>query len=105
MHQKEVKMYRHGDILIAPVKEIPAGAKLRPTAILARGEATGHSHRIADLRTAEIFEAQGQTYLRILSERALLVHDEHAPIDLPRGLYRFWQQREYSPEAIRPVVD
>ena len=30
---------------------------------------------------------------------------EHGPITLPRGTYRVWQQREYSPEAIRIVMD
>jgi hypothetical protein len=33
------------------------------------------------------------------------VHEEHRPIELPIGVYRVWQQREYTPTAIRTVLD
>ena len=98
-------LWRHGDVIIAAVKEIPASAKRRPAAVLARGEATGHSHRIKDPEMAEVYDAQGKGYLRITSDTALLIHDEHKPIAIPRGTYRFWQQREYTPQAIRTILD
>jgi hypothetical protein len=44
-------------------------------------------------------------YVRITAERARIVHPEHHPIELPGGTYRVWQQREYTPEAIRRVSD
>jgi hypothetical protein len=34
-----------------------------------------------------------------------VIHEEHQPITLEPGIYRVWQQREYTPEAIRRVVD
>jgi hypothetical protein len=37
-----------------------------------------------------------QRFLRIGTE-ALLTHEEHAPIQLPAGLYRVVRQREYLP--------
>jgi hypothetical protein len=98
-------MYRHGDVIIAAASEVPADARPRHSAVLARGEATGHSHRIADPSSVEIFEAGDIGFLRVNADSATLVHDEHKPIALPRGIYRFWQQREYSPKAIRRVVD
>jgi hypothetical protein len=101
-------MYRHGDVIVIPVDSIPADAVRRPSVILARGEATGHSHRIQDPHAAELFDTGGESgegFLRVSAESALLVHDEHAPISLPRGLYRFWMQREYSPKEIRRIVD
>ena len=98
-------MYRHGDVIVMPVDSIPADAVRRPSVVLARGEATGHSHRIQDPASAELFEAGGEGYLRVSAESASLVHDEHAPIALPRGLYRFWMQREYSPKEIRRIID
>ncbi len=98
-------MYRHGDVIIMPVASIPAEAARRPSAILARGEATGHSHRIADATDVEVFDFEGSGFLRVECESATLIHDEHHPIRLPRGTYRFWQQREYSPKGIRRVVD
>ena len=45
-------LYRHGDVLIAEVGSIPKGAVKRPHLVLAEGEMTGHSHRIAEPGTA-----------------------------------------------------
>jgi hypothetical protein len=98
-------MWRQGDVFIARVPNIPKRAKPRPGGILIEGEATGHSHRVADLREAEVLHDGDQLFLRVLAESATIVHQEHGPIELPRGSYRVWGQREYSPEAIRRVLD
>ena len=97
-------MWRHGDVLVAAVNSIPAAARKRPNGVLAHGELTGHSHRIERLSDAEVLEHKGQLYLRVLAS-ARIVHDEHKPITLPQGIYRVWQQREYTPDAIRIVED
>ena len=98
-------MWRHGDVLIASAQAIPASARQRRDVILARGEVTGHSHRVEAPDTADLWEIDGQLFLRVVADVARIVHDEHKPITLPRGVYRIWMQREYSPEAIRPVRD
>jgi hypothetical protein len=98
-------MWRQGDVFLAPVRSVPAAAKARPGGVLVEGELTGHSHRVADPRTADLLEAGDDLFLRVLAEAATIVHQEHGPITLPRGTYRVWGQREYSPEAIRRVVD
>lgn len=98
-------MWRHGDVLIQSVKEIPNGAKSRAGAVLMRGEATGHSHRIKEPGACELYEVQGTLYMKILTDNATLVHEEHHAITLQKGLYRVWQQREYSPQEIRRVYD
>ncbi|HEY0734376.1 MAG TPA: hypothetical protein VGD69_05680 [Herpetosiphonaceae bacterium] len=98
-------MWRHGDVLIAAISKMPADAKPRPGTILAYGEITGHSHRLQNPESAELWEAGGRLFLRILSESATVVHEEHKPITLPRGTYRVWMQREYTPAEIRTVVD
>jgi hypothetical protein len=98
-------MWRHGDVLIAPVDRIPAEAKKRSAAILVRGELTGHSHRLADPESAELWEQGGVMFLKVVADSARVIHEEHRPITLPRGLYRIWQQREYTPQAIRRVID
>jgi hypothetical protein len=98
-------MWRQGDVFIAAVPSIPRRAKPRPGGVLVEGELTGHSHRVADLRTAEVLQAGDKLFLRVLADAATIVHQEHGPIALSRGTYRVWAQREYSPEAIRRVVD
>jgi hypothetical protein len=98
-------MWRHGDVFIAAVKGIPRGAVRRAGTLLAEGEATGHSHRIERPETVELYERGGLLYLRVVAESAQVIHQEHCPITLPRGTYRVWQQREYSPREIRTVRD
>jgi hypothetical protein len=98
-------MYRHGDVILQAVSSVPVNASRKPSAVLARGEATGHSHRIADPSSVSIYDDGGTGYLEVLADRAMLVHDEHKPIELPHGIYRFWQQREYSPAEIRTIID
>lgn len=98
-------MWRHGDVLIADTAELPANANLRFDGILARGEQTGHMHRIEVPETAELWELNGELFMRVVADEARIVHEEHQPITLPRGIYRVWQQREYTPEKIRRVTD
>jgi hypothetical protein len=98
-------MWRHGDVLIAPARSLPAGAKKRTTAVLVRGELTGHSHRLAEPETAELWEHDGVLFLKVVADSARVIHEEHRTITLSRGLYRIWQQREYTPQAIRRVTD
>jgi hypothetical protein len=98
-------MWRHGDVLIAPIDSIPGEALKKNHCVLAEGEVTGHSHRIAETSAAELLEHAGKLYLRVLAERATVIHQEHRPIALPRGTYVVWQQREYTPGAIRTVRD
>jgi hypothetical protein len=98
-------MWRHGDVLIATVDEIPDSAKPQPHTILARGEVTGHAHRIAEPGAAQLWEHGGLLYLKVIADSATLVHEEHRAISLPRGSYRVWMQREYTPAEIRRVVD
>jgi hypothetical protein len=98
-------LYRHGDVLLSTVGQLPEAAVPQQSHVLVRGEATGHAHRIEDPRAAQMFRHEGTLYLRVLADTASLVHEEHATIVLSRGDYRVWQQREYSPAAIRTVVD
>ena len=100
-----IPLYRHGDVLLASVAVLPAGAIPRPGLILAHGEVTGHSHRIREAGAARLFTHGPITYLQVTGPKATLVHEEHRPIELSTGVYRVWQQREYTPDAIRTVQD
>lgn len=106
------RMFRQGDVLLVQVSKIPESAQVSSDNVLARGEVTGHSHRING--QASVFRVptrvnfpQGdhpeQIYLSVTS--AELVHDEHAPITIPEGLYEVRRQREYEPGMVRYLQD
>ena len=92
-------LFRQGDIYIESVRCLPDGALRRDSIVLAEGEATGHSHRVRDFRTADVYEFPGSLFVDVVADRAEIVHDEHGTIELNRGVYRVWRQREYDPRA------
>ncbi|MDP6468112.1 MAG: hypothetical protein QF918_10255 [Pirellulaceae bacterium] len=98
-------LYRHGDVLIDGIETVPTGATRLKHLTLAEGEITGHSHRIEQRKSAELYRHRGQLYLKVVADRATVIHQEHHPIELPRGVYRVWRQREYTPERIITVRD
>ena len=98
-------LWRHGDVLIAAIEAVPTEAHAISTSILAHGEHTGHSHRIADPSSAKLWQIGETIYMQVLTPTAQLVHEEHATIELPRGFYRVWGQREYTPKAVVRVSD
>jgi hypothetical protein len=91
-----MEVWRHGDVMVARAAGKPVDARRCAHVTLARGEATGHSHRVADPSTATLWQADGDLYLEVVADSATLVHQEHKPIALPHGLYRVWLQREYT---------
>jgi hypothetical protein len=98
-------LYRHGDLLVESADKIPKNARLVQHLVLAEGELTGHSHRIAEKKAAELYQTSAGLFLRVTAAQATLIHQEHGPITLTQGCYRVWRQREYSPREIRVVRD
>lgn len=98
-------LWRHGDVLITSVSALPEGAQPRSGATLAYGEVTGHSHRFAEPSRVALWTSGLDLFVQVIDEQATLIHEEHKPIVLTRGTYRVWKQREYTPTAIRTVVD
>ncbi len=111
-------LYAQGDLLIERVGDtVPAGATIVPAAngetVLAEGETSGHRHAIHDRVT--MFRDDGLArdipadlyvgHVRVDGPSARLVHEEHAPIELPRGTYRIRRQRELEPRDARVVID
>jgi len=106
-------MIRQGDVYFIPVDKIPSGGKKRENGIAAYGEVTGHSHRLSEpsMAIAQVIECGDGLFLHVsdpgisLTGGAMFLHEEHGPVTLPAGNYRIRIQREYSPEAIRNVID
>ena len=91
--------------MIEEVEDLPPDCKKLPHTTLAHGEVTGHSHRLAAGANAILFATAQSLFLRVMSEAASVVHEEHDTISLPPGDYRVWRQREYSPQEIRIIRD
>jgi hypothetical protein len=87
-----------GDVLLVAVEATPDDAVPEPRAervVLAEGEATGHAHAVRE-RDARTWVHEGQRYL-LTKSVTQLVHEEHAPIQVPPGVWRIVLQREYEP--------
>jgi hypothetical protein len=100
-----VKIFRHGDLLITPVAEVPGGGRKKADSILARGEATGHAHRVESREAVELWEFENELYFRLGSAGGEVVHEEHAAIVLEPGNYKVWKQRQYQPQGNSWIED
>lgn len=109
---KQSVLFRQGDVLLRRVARLPHAATLvdikTPAVVLAYGEVTGHAHTLPKAAVkeyhvpAELGDVDRYLMVDVLSQ---LVHQEHATIDVPAGIYQVIQQREYTPERIRNVAD
>ena len=98
--------YRQGDVLLIAMDELPSDAVLQENQgriVLAYGEVTGHAHAIST-EYADAF-VSGEQMLLLVDEGANLVHEEHGPIRIKKGIYRVVRQREYDPSFERMVAD
>jgi len=98
--------YRHGDVFLREVAQLPDKAKLearKGDIILAKGEMTGHAHRIKSSQ-ARVMVAERIRYL-VLDLPVILDHEEHGKITIPKGIFEVVQQREYIPGDVRNVAD
>lgn len=98
-------LFRHGDVLIQTVAELPKNVRRVGHRTLAHGELTGHSHQIREADQVILWQTTAELFLQVERAHATVIHEEHAPIELPQGLYRVWRQREYTPERIVVVRD
>ena len=96
-----MKLWRQGDIFVGSVESVPTEAKRKHSPVLIEGEVTGHSHRVEGPEAVSLWETEESFYVQVFAAEVRIVHEEHAPITLPTGLYRVWRQREYTPGPIR----
>lgn len=114
MKRKHDFMARQGDVLLAPIAALPAGARELPGGgwqggrlVLMHGEVTGHAHAFYGGKV-KMFrdDAIGTSYVVIENAPAQLRHEEHSTIELPPGVYALPPQLEYDlMEGARQVAD
>jgi hypothetical protein len=109
------KPMAQGDLLIIPVKKVPAKAspaKAEGQYYIVGHSETGHHHVIERAR-AEVFEAADDAFcawIKTLDKPADIEHqrdfDTHETIRLePNKVYEVRRQREYAPEGWRRAAD
>lgn len=94
-------LYRHGDLLIKKVEKLEDNLEVVEN-ILAQGKATGHSHKITGAKVYQ--DKKGNRFIKV-AKKATLTHEEHAEIQIEKGIYAIIRQREYTPEGLRQVQD
>ncbi len=98
-----MKIWQQGDILIIETKKQGTKKILKSTEgyVIARGEATGHRHRI--LEDIDLYE----NHILVAGLPFTIIHEEHQPITVPAGIYEVRHVREYDhfDEEARAVVD
>jgi len=94
---------RQGDLLFIRISPavIPPGAVVRPDGIIARGEATGHTHRLVQ---GVLLAVAARLYVRA-AQACEVIHEEHHPVALPAGDWEVRRQIEYNPDGWRQVAD
>ena len=110
------KIYRQGDVLLLKIDKIPGKKRKIKSDIIAKGEVTGHAHRILNgslfwgptIRLSDGTVSKSRTTMYLDAKKgAQLIHDEHGPIDIESGVYEVRRQREYNgiDREFREVVD
>src|SRR6059036_2866550 len=83
--ESDQPFWRQGDIFFVKVVREPEFEATKPieTGIIARGEQTGHMHRVSPSSLADgaTLVVRGDSmYLRAPESVATIIHDEHGPI-------------------------
>jgi hypothetical protein len=102
--------WRQGDVYFVKLEEEPRQTASTPlkSGIIAKGETTGHAHRLAQssmAKGASLFLMGRDMLLRSSETGATIVHDEHHAIDLPPGLFAVVLQQEFDGLRWRQVLD
>lgn len=97
-----MNIYRHGDILVKNIKELPTDLKKLgkfKEFILAHGE-SGHSHRLQVLdRVATdfcVYQDKNGNYILDMKSDGKLTHEEHKEITIKKGIYFVGHEREFD---------
>ena len=102
--------WRQGDIFFVKLEQMPEfdDAKAVKTGVIARGEQTGHMHRVSGPSLtdgAALVLLGGSMYLKSPEAGATIVHDEHGSIQLPVGAYAVVNQQEFDGLRWQRVLD
>lgn len=99
--------FRQGDVLVFKIQVDTSKLVETKKCTLALGEVTGHHHTIK--KGAKGFASNNKVteaeYFEVEQALALLDHQEHETIKIPKGLYEKRIAVEYNPLKLKRVVD
>lgn len=74
----------HGDVIVERIDALPAMCKKIDKGILAKGEVTGHAHRV-DLNDVDVYaDKQGNLYTISKTDKGFVItHEEHKAVTVP----------------------
>ena len=104
------KQKYQGDISIIPLEKLDNNLKfeqLKTSFVVREGEMTGHKHTLEAMPNSivEIAKDEHGFYLKVAGG-AVIIHEEHKPIEIGDGLYFLGRQYEFSEvEEYRNVMD
>ena len=107
---RNIPFWRQGDVYFVKLDEEIDSARATPvkSGIIAKGETTGHSHRVSpsSIAAGALLSLVGRSmFLRSPEAGTTIVHDEHGPIELPAGSYAVVLQEEFDGLRWRQVLD
>lgn len=103
------KTGQQGDVLISAVKDFPKGSEVsikKNMYVIAEGETTGHLHGIPVEDGVDVCVLDDKVFMK--NDHSVTIHhDEHAPIEIPEGVWQFDIVQEYDHflEETRKVQD
>ena len=94
LFRKKPKLYRHGDLLLRQVDEIPESAQQLSTNIIAHGE-NGNTHKLHG--SHQVYETTDKQILFTANQDVSLKHQEHNTLKISKGNYVVVHELEYNP--------
>ena len=107
-----LRQYRQGDMMLEEINSMPAEAQVvknRGRIVLAEGSTKTDAHMLKATEAQEQAHS-GERYFRVKKRTKLEClnnsgESRHDALSIEKGDYRLVLQREYTPEAIRNVLD
>lgn len=98
-----LKPIRHGEIMLVPVEEIPAGKSESHQSYIVGHSETGHHHVLEAERPFEVTEVGDELFFR-LRDAGTIRHqkenDRHKDLVIPAGRYQRYTDTEYEPSRM-----
>jgi hypothetical protein len=100
-----MKNYRHGDLCLIGIKELPKELKATKTKILMTG--SGGNHHTIDKGIVYFKQENEFVFGYLVAKETKLYHIEHSPKGavIEDGIYQLRKQQEQTHSGMRPVVD